>query len=77
MKDIIIKRKWIKRELILIISLYIIANLANIISILVYQTSLNEIFTSQSFVLYITEWIYIFSIIIRLIYFGFRFLIKK
>lgn len=77
MKDIIIKRKWIKRELILIISLYIIANLANIISILVYQTSWNEIFTSQSFVLYITEWIYIFSIIIRLIYFGFRFLIKK
>ncbi len=77
MMDIVIKWKWIKRELILILSLYIIANLGNIISIIIYQTSWSELFTSQLFVLYITEWIYILSIFVRLIYFGIRFLLKK
>ena len=77
MMDIVIKWKWIKREIILILSLYIIANLANIISVIIYQTSWSELFTSQLFVLYITEWIYILSIFVRLIYFGIRFLIKK
>ncbi len=77
MKDIIIKRAWIKRELIIIIFTYVLANLLNLASILVYQTEWSELFTSQLFVLYLTEWLYIISIIGRLLYFGLQYLIKK
>ena len=77
MKDIVIKWKWIKREIYLILLFYVVANLVNLISIMVYSTSWSEIYTSQLFVLYITEWLYIISIVVRLIYFGIRHLIRK
>jgi hypothetical protein len=77
MKDIVIKWKWVKREVIIILLLYIIANLVNILSILIYGTSWNEIFTSQRFVLYITEWLYIISIGVRVVYFGIKYLFRR
>ena len=77
MKDIVIKWKWIKRELVFIISLYIVANLVNLVSIIIYNTGLTELYTSQGFVLYLTEWLYILSIVARILYFGIGFLIKK
>jgi hypothetical protein len=76
MKDIVVKWKWIKRELIWIFLLYILANLINLVSILVYKTDWGELFTSQLFVLYLTEWLYVISAVARLIYFGIRALLK-
>ena len=77
MKDIVIKWKWVKREIVILLLLYIIANLVNILSILIYNTSWNEIFTSQRFVLYITEWLYIITAGIRIIYFGSKYLFRR
>ena len=77
MKDIRIKWKWIKRELFLLLLAYTIANLFNIASIIIYQTSLGEVFSSQGYVLFLTEWLYILGIIIRLLVFGIQYLVKK
>lgn len=77
MKDFIIKGKWIKRELIVIISIYVLANLLNFISILIYKTDWKELYTSQLFVLYFTEWLYILSVVVRLIYFGIKYILKR
>lgn len=77
MNDIVIKWKWIKRELIFIVACYILANLVNLASIIIYNTSWNELIDSQRFVLYIGEWFYIISVVVRLIYFGIRKLIRK
>ena len=77
MKDLIIKGKWIKRELIIIVSIYVLANLLNLISIVFYKTDWKELYTSQLFVLYVAEWLYILSIVARLIYFGFMYILKR
>ncbi len=77
MKDIVIKWKWIKREVVIILLSYIVANLVNLISILVYRTSWDELITSQKYVLYITEWLYIITIIVRLVYWGIKYLVRK
>ena len=77
MKDIVIKWKWIKREVVIILLSYIVANLVNLISILVYKTSWDELITSQEYVLYITEWLYIITIIVRLVYRGIKYLVRK
>jgi hypothetical protein len=76
-KDIVIKAYWIKRELIIIVFTYVLANFLNFASILVYQTDWKELYTSQLFVLYVTEWLYIISVIVRLIYVGFRYVFKR
>ena len=77
MKDFIIKGKWIKRELIIIVSIYVLANLLNLISIVFYKTDWKELYTSQLFVLYVAEWLYILSIVARLIYIGFMYILKR
>jgi len=76
-KDFVIKGYWIKRELIIIVFTYVLANLLNLASILVYHTNWNELLTSQLYVLYLTEWLYIISIFVRLFYFGIRYVLKK
>ena len=75
MKDIVIKWKWVKRELLLILACYILANLANLVSIVYYKTSWSELYSAQEYVLYLTEWFYVISIAVRLLYFGIRRLI--
>lgn len=77
MKDIRIKWKWIKRELIIVISLYVIVNLFNLLAVVLYGTPWQEIYTSQGYVLYFTEWIYIITAAIRLLVFGVRYVLKK
>jgi len=77
MKEIVIKWKWIKREIIIILLLYLVANVVNLFSILFYNTEWSELFSYQGYVLYLTEWMYIISIIVRLIYFGGKRLIRK
>jgi len=77
MKDIVIKWKWVRRELLVILACYLLANLANIASVIYYKTSWNEVLTAQEFVLYLSEWFYIITIVGRLVYFGIRHLLKK
>lgn len=77
MKDIRIKWKWIKREFFILLMLYFVANLFNLASILIYQTPFSELYSSQGYVLFLTEWFYILSVIIRLLYFGIKYLLKK
>ncbi len=77
MKDFVIKWKWVKREIIIILLIYVAVNLLNVLSILAYNTSWNEIVTSQLYILFITEWLYFISIFVRLVYFGIRYVIKK
>jgi len=77
MKDIVIKWKWVKRELLLILACYILANIANLVSIVYYKTSWNELYSGQEYVFYLTEWLYIILVVVRLIIFGIRQLIKK
>ena len=77
MKDIVIKWKWVKRELLLILACYILANLLNLASIIIYKTSWDELIDSQRFVLYLGEWFYGISVVVRLIYFGIKLLVRK
>ncbi len=77
MKDIRIKWKWIKREFFLLLLAYAVANLLNLASIIIYQTPWNEVISSQGYVLFLTEWLYILGVIIRLLYFGIFYLVKK
>ena len=76
MKNIIIKAKWLKREAIIILICYLVANLLNVIAIAIYGTAWDEILAMQIIVLFITEWLYIASIIIRLLIYGYKY-IKK
>ena len=76
MKNIVIKVKWLKREAIIILICYLIANLLNVFAIAKYGTAWNEILSKQVIVLFITEWLYIASIVIRLLFYGFKY-IKK
>ena len=76
MKNIVIKVKWLKREAIIILICYLIANLINIISIVIYGTGWDEILAQQIIVLFVAEWLYITSIVIRILFYGFKY-IKK
>lgn len=77
MKDIRIKWKWIKRELLILVVIYLFVNLLNIFSILLYNTNWGELFSSQGYVLFFTEWLYLASIVVRLLLLGLSFLMKK
>lgn len=77
MKDIKIKWRWIKRELIIVLSLYVIVNLVNVVAIIIYATPWKEFYTSQGYILFFTEWIYIATIAIRLFIYGIRYILKK
>ena len=55
MKNIEIKVKWLKREAIIILICYLIANLLNVIAIAVYGTAWDEILSKQIIVLFIAE----------------------
>jgi hypothetical protein len=76
MKNLVIKVKWLKREAIIILICYLIANLFNIIAIARYGTAWDEILEMQIIVLFIAEWLYFASIFIRLLLYGFKY-IKK
>ena len=76
MKNIVIKVKWLKREAFIILICYLAANLLNVIAIARYGTAWDEILEMQIIVLFIAEWLYIASIVIRLLFYGFKY-IKK
>ena len=76
MKNIVIKVKWLKREAIIILICYLAANLMNVFAIAMYGTTWDEILEMQLIVLFIAEWFYFTSIVVRLLFYGFKY-IKK
>ncbi len=76
MKNIVIKVKWLKREAIIILLCYLTANLLNVIAIAIYDTAWDELLAKQIIVLFIAEWLYIASIVIRLVLYGVKHMIK-
>ncbi len=76
MKNIVIKVKWLKREAIIILICYLTANLLNVIAIAIYGTAWDEILEMQIIILFVAEWLYFASIVIRLLFYGFKY-IKK
>ncbi|MDA3927739.1 MAG: hypothetical protein PF541_02190 [Prolixibacteraceae bacterium] len=67
MKDILIKSKRIKKELLYLLVSLALADLLNVISIIVYKSSWKEIFTQLGYVFMIGILFYILSIIIRVL----------
>ena len=76
-KDIIIKKETVKRELTLLGISFILACAMNIYAILSYKGSWTELFTQLHVVLLLSLFIYIIIIPVRLLYPGFRILLKR
>lgn len=66
-----ITKKHIQRELKILLVAYLTANLINGLSIMLYKTSWNELWTAQKYVLILTEWIYLLILLFRLIRYAF------
>jgi len=77
MKDITITAKRKKREVITWLACFLIANLANIYAIIVYDnTSFTEIFTSLGYVFIASLAIYVVWSMIRILSWGLKKTIK-
>ncbi len=77
MKDIVIKSQRIRKEIIIWLSILIITYIGNIISIIKYKTSWNELYSSVFYVLTISFIIYIIFVLFRLLLFSIIKLLKK
>lgn len=67
MKDLTITAKQIRRELILLLVCFVIAEGVNIFSMVKYETPWTEFFTQIGFVLIITAALYIILIAVRVL----------
>lgn len=77
MKDTIITAKRKKIEIIYWLICFLIANLANIYAIIIYDnTSFREVFTSLGYVLVASLALYAVSIVIRILYYGVKKILK-
>ncbi len=67
MKDLIISKNAIIRELWILLGCYLVANIVNMIAIIVYSTSWFEMLSMQGYVVVFTLALYLLAGIIRLI----------
>ncbi len=77
MKDTLITAKRKKQELIVLLICFILANLANLYSIIVYHTQFSELITSLLYVIAFAVALYIFWSLLRLFLYGLRLLFLK
>ena len=77
MKDTIITAKRKKIELITLLVCFILANLANLYSIIAYKTPAIELFTSLGYVVVLTVVLYVIWTVLRLAFYGAKLLICK
>jgi len=77
MKDTLITAKRKKKELITLLICFVLANLANLYSIIVYHTLFSELITSLLYVIAFTVALYIFWSLLRLFLYGLRLLFLK
>jgi len=69
MKDVVIKGKWIKRELILLAVIFLLAVIVNIIGIVKHDTRWIEMLSQMHVVLILTLLVYALIWLVRLIIF--------
>ncbi|MEA1887211.1 MAG: hypothetical protein U9N72_08390 [Bacteroidota bacterium] len=67
MKDLVIKGKWIKRELIILAALFLAAVIANLIGIVKHDTRWIEMLSQLHVVLILTLVFYVLLWLVRLI----------
>lgn len=77
MKDILLSVKRQKTEIKIFCSCIVLAYLLNITSILIYNTEWSELWTQSLWMLLLSCAFYGLSIVLRLLFFGFRYLIAK
>lgn len=77
MKDFTITAKRIKTEALALLICFLLANVANLYSIIAYNTSFLELFTSLGFVVATAAILYIIWCAVRLIACGTRYLFAK
>lgn len=77
LKDFIVTSKQIAREHHILLGCFLVALGVNIYSIIRYSTPLTEIFTQIGYVIIITALFYGLSILVRLIVWGVRLLIRR
>lgn len=77
LKDFIVTSKQIAREHRILLGCFLVALGVNIYSIIRYSTPLTEIFTQIGYVIIITALFYGLSILVRLIVWGVRLLIRR
>lgn len=69
-KDIIIKERVIRRELILLGLLFLFANITNVYAILVHEGQWGELFSQFHVVGLLTLFLYAMSIFFRVLFWG-------
>lgn len=67
MKDIVITSQRIKKELYILLGCFFIAFIVNILSIIIYKTRWNEVFTQLGYVVVISLALYLFVGVIRIV----------
>lgn len=77
MKDLTITAKQIRRELVLLLICFVIAEGVNIFSMIKYGTPWTEFFTQIGFVLIITAALYIILIAVRVLIWLVKLIIDK
>lgn len=66
MKDTIITVTTKKRELLWLAGLFIVANMLNLLSIIIYKTTFTELYSQLHIVLIITLVLYVIFLVVRL-----------
>lgn len=72
MKDTILTARRKKTELITILICFIIANLANLYSIIAYNTPFMEMITSIFYVIIFAVALYVFWSLLRILFYGIK-----
>ena len=72
MKDIIIKAEVVKRELIILLSAFVLSFFMNVYAIIAYSGQLLELVTQFHIVVLLTLFFYILVLVVRLIYWGLK-----
>ena len=70
MKDLLIKGKWIKRELVLLTAIFIVAVLLNALGIIIHGTRWIEMLSQLHVVIILSFIIYLLILILRLIIYA-------
>lgn len=77
MKDTILTARNKKRELVILLVCFMIANLANLYAIIAYKTSFLEMITSIFYVIIFTVALYVFLGIMRIFFYLLKALLLK
>lgn len=72
MKDIVVRSRVIRRELMLLGVMFVVASLMNVYAIVVHQGQWSELLSQLHVVVLLTLFLYALVLVIRLVYLGGR-----